>query len=69
MTDRSDISDSSEEWEKVTAEWVGKEDLWQHTQSRTLFSTDAGKTFYDVFEDVDQDGNPHIYTSRSNTRG
>lgn len=48
-------------WHLVIEEWVGKEEIWQHRDYPSIYSTDRGKTFYNLDLPVDSDGNPHIY--------
>jgi hypothetical protein len=48
-------------WRVVTEEWVGKELLWQHRDHPNIYSTDRGKTWYNLNEPVKFDGNPTIY--------
>jgi hypothetical protein len=58
------------QWTLVTEEWTGwgKEFLWQLTDSSSIFSTDQGKTWYDLTEDLDLDGNPRIHTIITNNK-
>jgi hypothetical protein len=48
-------------WHLVEEPWVGKESLWQHRDYPHIFSTDRGKTWYNINEPLDFEGNPKIY--------
>lgn len=48
-------------WRKVEEPWVGKEDLWQNAANPDQYSTDEGKTYYDIAAALDSEGNPVIH--------
>jgi hypothetical protein len=48
-------------WHLVEEPWVGKEALWQHRDFPNIYSTDRGKTWYNLDEPLDFEGNPKIY--------
>jgi hypothetical protein len=52
-------------WHIVQEEWVGKEVLWQHRDFPQIYSTDRGRTWYNIDDGVDPDGNPRTHRSLS----
>lgn len=49
------------DWELVSEEWAGDTTTWVHKKRPNLFSTDGGKTFYDVNEPWPDAGGPTTY--------
>jgi hypothetical protein len=42
------ITTRSEEWMHIADDVAGQPNLWQNTRRSSSFSTDGGKTFYDI---------------------
>lgn len=57
------LTDDPGEWQKVDEKIAGPEPLWQNVRNSACFSTDGGKTYYDVEDPMNSDQELPIYNS------